>query len=228
MNNINLMNNINIPNNDIFDTQKSINFSELNILNNKDIISIESINQSNLNNINISNKNSNPENQNKKKNKLFYNKFSSPKENFMNENTVILTLKVKVAKNDYRYFNLKKYDDLFVSLEKFVDLNKIKQELVKPIVTKIFLALNKIFWLLNNKIGIYDRKYLTSLYKLWIKNKQNFPKNYYRHKANSDKSTTSSSDSSDENSFEQIKSNSFQNTDGNSSDEKEKKNVKTI
>jgi len=228
MNNINLMNNINIPNNDIFDTQKSINFSELNILNNKDIIRLESINQSNLNNINISNKTSNPENQNKKKNKLFYNKFSSPKENFMNENTVILTLKVKVAKNDYRYFNLKKYDDLFVSLEKFVDLNKIKQELVKPIVTKIFLALNKIFWLLNNKIGIYDRKYLTSLYKLWIKNKQNFPKNYYRHKANSDKSTTSSSDSSDENSFEQIKSNSFQNTDGNSSDEKEKKNVKTI
>jgi hypothetical protein len=228
MNNINLMNNIDISNNDIFDTQKSINFSELNLLNNKDFISIESINQSNLNNINYSNKNSNEENQNKKKNKLFYNKFSSPKENFINENTVILTLKVKVAKNDYRYFNLKKYDDLFVSLEKFVDLNKIKQELVKPIVTKIFMALNKIFWLLNNKIGIYDRKYLTSLYKLWIKNKQNFPKNYYRHKANSDKSTASSSDSSDESSFENIKSNSFQNTDGNSIDEKEKKNVKTI
>ena len=228
MNNINLMNNINISNNDIFDTQKSINFSELNILNNKDLVSIESINQSNLNSMNVSNKNSNQENQNKKKNKLFYNKFSSPKENFMNENTVILTLKIKVAKNDYRYFNLKKYDDLFVSLEKFVDLNKIKQELVKPIVTKIFLALNKIFWLLNNKIGKYDRKYLTSLYKLWIKNKQNFPQNYYRYKANSDKSTASSSDSSDENSFENIKSNSFQNTDGNSSDEKEKKNVKTI
>ena len=228
MNNINLMNNINNSNNDIFDTQKSINFSELNIFNNKDLISIESINQSNLNNINISNKNSSQENQIKKKNKLFYNKFSSPKENFINENTVILTLKIKVAKNDYRYFNLKKYDDLFVSLEKFADLNKIKQELVKPIVTKIFLALNKIFWLLNNKIGIYDRKYLTSLYKLWIKNKQNFPNNYYRHKANSDKSTASSSDSSDENSFEQIKSNSFQNTDGNSSDEKEKKNAKTI
>ena len=228
MNNINLMNNKYISNNDIFDTQKSINFSELNLLNNKDFISIESINQSNLNNINYSNKNSNEENQNKKKNKLFYNKFSSPKENFINENTVILTLKVKVAKNDYRYFNLKKYDDLFVSLEKFVDLNKIKQELVKPIVTKIFMALNKIFWLLNNKIGIYDRKYLTSLYKLWIKNKQNFPKNYYRHKANSDKSTASSSDSSDESSFENIKSNSFQNTDGNSIDEKEKKNVKTI
>jgi hypothetical protein len=117
MNNINLMNNIDISNNDIFDTQKSINFSELNLLNNKDFISIESINQSNLNNINYSNKNSNEENQNKKKNKLFYNKFSSPKENFINENTVILTLKVKVAKNDYRYFNLKKYDDLLFHLK---------------------------------------------------------------------------------------------------------------
>ena len=78
--------------------------------------------------------------------KKYYNKFNSPKENnTTNENTVILTLKIKVAPNDFRTFNLKKYDDLFISLEKFFDLNKIEQNLVKPIVTKIFEALNKIF-----------------------------------------------------------------------------------
>ena len=136
----------------------------------------------------------------------------------MNENTIILTLKIKVAKNDYRTFNLKKYDDLFVSLEKFVDLNKIRQELVKPLVTKIFNTLNKIFWLLNNKIGIYDQKYLHSLYKLWIKNNKEIPKT--KNKTHSDKSTTTSSDSSSENSFKDIKSNSYQNSDGNSSDDK--------
>ena len=136
----------------------------------------------------------------------------------MDENTIILTVKIKVAKNDYRTFNLKKYDDLFVSLEKFVDLNKIRQELVKPLVTKIFNTLNKIFWLLNNKIGIYDRQYLHSLYKLWIKNNKEIPKT--KNKTHSDKSTTTSSDSSSENSFKDIKSNSYQNSDGNSSDDK--------
>ena len=145
---------------------------------------------------------------------------------------MILTLKIKVAKNDFRYFNLKKYDDLFVSLEKFVNLNKIKQELVKPIVTKIFMALNKIFWLLNNKIGEYDQGYLNSLYKLWIKNNKIFPNdnkyNTNNKRNHSEKSTTSSSDSSNENSFENIKSNSFQNIDGNNSEDKVKKKTKTI
>ena len=144
----------------------------------------------------------------------------------MNENTVILTLKIKVAKNDYRIFNLKKYDDLFVSLEKFVDINKIKQELVKPLVTKIFHTLNKIFWLFNNKIGIYDQEYLNSLYKLWIKNNQEMPKT--RNKNHSDKSTTSSSESSSNNSYKDIKSNSYQNTDNNSTDDRNQRTANSF
>lgn len=163
--------------------------------------------------------------------KKYFNKFNSPKENTMNENTVILTLKIKVAPNDYRTFNLKKYDDLFISLEKFFDLNKIKQDLVKPIVTKIFAALNKIFWLLNNKIGIYDQTYLSSLHKLWIKNNEKIPKrddskeeDISRNKKSknpSDKSTISSSDSSEGiKKHKNFMSNSFQNVDSNSEDEK--------
>ena len=114
----------------------------------------------------------------KKTGKNYFNKFNSPKENINNatsENTVILTLKIKIAKDDYRVFNLKKYDDLFVSLQKFFDLNKIKQDLVKPIVGKVFATLNKIFWLLNSKVGIYDQEYLNSLYKLWKKNNEKIP-----------------------------------------------------
>ena len=169
----------------------------------------------------------------------YYNKFNSPKENnITNENTVILTLKIKVAPNDYRTFNLKKYDDLFISLEKFFDLNKLKQDLVKPIVTKIFIALNKIFWTLNNKIGNYDQEYLKSLHNLWIKNNGEIPKrnenkdediksnnsndgNSKKTKASSDKSTISSSDSSDGNKHKKIMSNSFQNMDNSSEDGKE-------
>ena len=41
-------------------------------------------------------------------NKTYFNKFNSAKENSLNENTIILTIKLKVGKNDYRIFNLKK------------------------------------------------------------------------------------------------------------------------
>jgi hypothetical protein len=207
---------------------------------------------------NSSNNNTNSELKNDKKannganggagRKKYFNKFNSPKENnTTNENTVILTLKIKVAPNDFRTFNLKKYDDLFISLEKFFDLNKIKQDLVKPIVTKIFAALNKIFWLLNNKIGIYDQEYLNSLHKLWIKNNEQIPKRSNskeedskssnsnndgrnkKNKENSDKSTISSSDSSDGlKKHKKIMSNSFQNMDNTSESGKDEESVKSI
>ena len=225
---INNNNNNNKINNETnyFNTQKSIDLTEHKnkIYNDINIDNLSHSKSSSISgsskNINFINNNNtnNLENQNRKKNKNYYNKFNTTKENSMNENTIILSVKIKVAKNDYRTFNLKKYDDLFVSLEKFVDLNKIRQELVKPLVTKIFNTLNKIFWLLNNKIGIYDRQYLHSLYKLWIKNNKEIPKT--KNKTHSDKSTTTSSDSSSENSFKDIKSNSYQNSDGNSSDDK--------
>ena len=152
--------------------------------------------------------------------KKYFNKFNSSKENSTNENTVILTLKIKVAKNDYRIFNLKKYDDLFVSLEKFFDLNQIDQSLVKPIVNKIFAALNKIFWLLNNKIGKYDQKYLKSLYNLWIKNNETLPKRKKSKEENDNSSISSNSESNEDNKHKKLMSNSFQ--DGNNLSEEEK------
>ena len=174
---------------------------------------------------NLSDINNNLEIKSRKKSKIYYNKFNNSKENFLNENTIILTVKIKVGKNDIRSFNLKKYDDLFVSLEKFVNINNINQELVKPLVTKIFKTLNKIFWLLNNKIGIYDQEYLGSLYRLWIKNNKQIPKS---NKNQSDKSTNDSSNESNDNSPEKIKSNSFQNTDENNDEKDSKHKTKTI
>jgi hypothetical protein len=151
-----------------------------------------------------------------KKNKSinFYNKFNSLKD-YTSENTVILTLKIKVSKNDYRIFNLKKYDDLFISLQKFFDLNQIKPTLIKPIVTKILLSLNKIFWVLNTKIGNYDQEYLSSLYKLWLKNGKKIPIN------NNINDSISSNDSNSP-----IKNNSFQNE--NSFEKSYKKKSKSV
>jgi len=212
-----LMNNNNNTNNNII-TNSYNNLNEINELCNNNVINhqkkISMNNLSSLNlfspNINYNNNNGNPIqrsasnkfNSTKKSSKNFYNKFNSPKDTSSsnkNENTVILTLRIKIAKNDYRVFNLKKYDDLFMSLQKFFELNQIKQELVKPIVTKIFFTLNKIFWLLNSKIGIYDQEYLSSLYKLWMKDKDKIPntnKNSNNNKElNTSKESTNSSES---------------------------------
>ena len=129
-------------------------------------------------------------NNNTKINKCYYNKFNSPHENSHNENTLILTLKIKTSQNDYRVFYLKKFDDLFISIQRFVEMNQIKQELVKPIVSKIFHALNKVFWVLNSKIGRYDQKYLSSVYKVWLKNKDKIIFNKKQIQINNKHSTT--------------------------------------
>ena len=223
----NLFNNIKNSKNNYFNSE----FLEQNNKINEEKMSISSLYSQKKNSINCFEKNqsdidNNLEIKSRKKSKVYYNKFNSSKENCLNENTIILTLKIKVAKNDYRTFNLKKYDDLFISLEKFVNINKINQELVKPLVTKIFKTLNKIFWLLNNKIGIYDQEYLSSLYRLWIKNNKQIPKS--KNKNQSDKSTNDSSDASCDNSSENIKSNSFQNVDENTDDKETKHKSKTI
>ena len=216
-----------------FDSNNSSKSKSSSNKTNSDSCKISSSNNSNSNNSNaqcssqnLSMKSKNSKNYGNPQKKKYFNKFNSSKENSTNENTVILTLKIKVAKDDFRVFNLKKYDDLFISLEKFFDLNKIEQSLVKPIVTKIFTALNKVFWLLNNKIGIYDQEYLNSLYKLWQKNNGNIPKRNdiekNNSKENSDNSTISSSDSTDENKkHKKLLSNSFQNVDNLSDDEKQ-------
>ena len=135
---------------------------------------------------------------NKKSSKCYYNKFNSPSENSNNENTVILTLKIKIAKDEYRVFNLKKFDDLFISLQKFFDLNQIKQDLIKPIVSKIFNALNKIFYLMNNKIGLYDQEYLSSLYNLWKKNNGKIPNIRSRNEPKTEKKNKSFTDGYEE------------------------------
>ena len=50
-----------------------------------------------------------------------------------------------MTKNGLRFFNLKKHDDIFISLENFFDLKKIEQNFVKSIEYQIFASLNKIF-----------------------------------------------------------------------------------
>lgn len=92
------------------------------------------------------------------------------------ENTPILTLKIKIERKE-KVFVLRKYDDLFETLLQFFINNNLKDKLVKPIGDKIFTALNKFFWLVDDstKFGNYDKKYVNDLYKIWIKTDGRIP-----------------------------------------------------
>ena len=192
----------NIPVNNLF-TPNINNINEENNLND----------EQSFNNYNCENGLSEIERDSFKKNsKIHFNKFNSMKENSSIDNTVILTIRIKVSKNDYRIFNLKKYDDLFISIQKFFDLNQIKSELIRPTVIKIFSTLNKIFWLCNSKIGIYDQQYLKTLYKIWLKNGKNIPK--YKE----EEGDSSLSEDSNKESKSYQAENSLENNDNNRQD----------
>ena len=142
------------------------------------------------------------------------------------ENTIILTLKLKIKKDEYINFNLRRYDDLFESLKEFVHLNKIKEDLLKPMVIKVFEILNKIFYLLNNKIGIYDQAYLNSLYKLWLKNNKEIEESI---NINSNENIRRKEfDSMNKKEFKHIKSNSFQSLECYDSDNENNISINSI
>ena len=221
--NLNGLNNLCINEYNMFNHQRNISMNNPSLnnmnfytINNNTIQNLTSGNLFSCNNVSNINNNCNLSGStkipsSKKTGKNYFNKFNSPKENINNatsENTVILTLKIKISKDEFRVFNLKKYDDLFVSLQKFFDLNKIKQDFVKPIVAKVFATLNKIFWLLNSKVGIYDQEYLNSLYRLWKKNNEKIPIKIQEEINNNSKNNDLSKNNSSNNSFSSTDSNS--------------------
>ena len=217
---------INNPKNNLMNSNnnkliKENNFTEHNNINKKEKNNIECHNKNIINGSSNFTFNKEKENLRKSKNKFDANN----KDNESDKNIVILILVVKIGKNDKRLFYLKKFDNLFEKFQQFIDMNKISQKLTKPLISKIFSALDYVFSVLNNKIGKYDIKYLRSLHNLWLKNNKEIPKNF------SDKSTTNSSHSShlsSDSSYEDIKSKSYQNSDGNSSDEKRKTTSKSF
>ena len=224
---LNICPKINNPKNNLMNSNnnkliKENNFTEHNNINKKEKNNHECHNKNNSFN-GSSNFMFNKEKENLRKSK---NKFdANNKDNDNEKNIVILILVVKIGKNDKRLFYLKKFDNLFEKFQQFIDMNKINQKLTKPLISKIFSALDYVFTVLNNKIGKYDIKYLRSLHNLWLKNNKEIPKNF------SDKSTTNSSHSShlsSDSSSEDIKSKSCQNSDGNSSDEKRKQTSKSF
>ena len=165
-----------------------INNKQYNNIINKDIDNINNIILNGFKNLNL-NSNSNSENNmnkkrqknQKKKTQLLpemkksfsenlnepYNKFNSVNSelntqniNPLLENTEILNIRVKIKKDKYAVFKLRRFDDLFLTVKLFCEINLIEDKLIKPIITMILCGLNTIYQIYNSKIEMNNIKIL--------------------------------------------------------------------
>ena len=68
------------------------------------------------------------------------------------ENTVILNVNVKISKDKTAVFRLKRYDDLFLTIKLFCEINSIDEKLMKPLIIKSLTTLNTIYQVMNSKL----------------------------------------------------------------------------
>ena len=68
------------------------------------------------------------------------------------ENTVILNVNVKISKDKTAVFRLKRYDDLFLTIKIFCEINSIDEKLMKPLIIKSLTTLNTIYQVMNSKL----------------------------------------------------------------------------
>ncbi len=85
-----------------------------------------------------------------------YNKYNAVNQdmnklavNPMTENTEILNVSVKISKNKKAVFKLRRFDDLFLTVKLFCEINQIEEKLMKPIIIKTLCSLNSIYQIYN-------------------------------------------------------------------------------
>ena len=99
-----------------------------------------------------------------------YNKFNSvnnelitPVINPIIENTEILEVNVKIAKDKNAIFKLRRFDDLFLTVKLFCEINSIEEKLMKPIITKALCTLNSIYQIYNTQLDSRNIRVLQML-----------------------------------------------------------------
>ena len=69
------------------------------------------------------------------------------------ENTCILEINVKIAKDKNYKFILKRFDDLFETVQIFCQINELDTNLYIPIIVNIIKALNSIYGIYNLELN---------------------------------------------------------------------------
>ena len=96
-----------------------------------------------------------------------YNKYNTVNQelnqlltNPMAENTEILNVSVKISQNKKVVFKLRRFDDLFLTVKLFCEINQIEEKLMKPIIIKILCSLNSIYQIYNYQLDEQNMKRL--------------------------------------------------------------------
>ena len=99
-----------------------------------------------------------------------YNKYNSVQQdmnqslvNPMTENTEILNVSIKISKNKRAVFKLRRFDDLFLTVKLFCEINQIEEKLMKPIIIKTLCSLNSIYQIYNCHL---DKKNIQKLRRI--------------------------------------------------------------
>ena len=99
-----------------------------------------------------------------------YNKFNSVNSELnepiivpMVENTEILKVNVKISKDKYVVFKLRRFDDLFLTVKLFCEINSIEEKLIRPLITKALCTLNSIYQIYNTQLDPRNIKILQML-----------------------------------------------------------------
>jgi hypothetical protein len=80
-------------------------------------------------------------------------------------NTVILQVSVKLPNNQTVMFKLKRFDDLFLTIKLFCEINSIEEKLIKPIIIKSLCAINTIYQIYNCEISSENIEVLKNVKK---------------------------------------------------------------
>ena len=86
-----------------------------------------------------------------------YNKYNNVNQDDINkslihpmaENTEILNVYVKISKNKKALFKLRRFDDLFLTVKLFCEINQIEEKFIKPIIIKTLCSLNSLYQIYN-------------------------------------------------------------------------------
>jgi hypothetical protein len=63
-----------------------------------------------------------------------------------------LQVNVKITKDKNVIFKLRRFDDLFLTVKLFCEINSIEEKLMKPIITKALCTLNSIYQIYNTQL----------------------------------------------------------------------------
>jgi hypothetical protein len=72
------------------------------------------------------------------------------------ENTEILKVNVKLPNNETVVYKLRRFDDLFLTIKLFCEINSIDEKLIKPLIIKSLCTINTIYQVYNSQITSED------------------------------------------------------------------------